>query len=105
MEEGLSSAPAHSKVLLKGYAADIYFFNVLPFKGGKTNECSLEKSKAQFVQVMPSAVCVDMSVVLIASSLMEDAAGSSDNSPSSRRAGGSLAGGTDRFLCVKYSSF
>lgn len=104
MEEGLSSASACSKILLKGYAVDTYFFQKLPFKG-KKNERSVEKSKTQFVQVMPSAICVDTSVRLMASCVMEDAAGSADNALSSCRAGGSWAGAADRFLCVKYSSF
>lgn len=99
-----SSASACSKILLKGYAVDIYFFNNCLSKE-KKNECSVEKSKTQFVQVMPSAVRVDVSVPVIASCVVEGAAGSSDNPLSSHRAGGSLAGATDRFLCVKYSSF
>lgn len=65
----------------------------------------MEKSKSHFVQVMPSAIRVEASVLVIASCVMEDAAVSSDNPLSSCRAGGSLAGDTDRFLCVKYSSF
>lgn len=65
----------------------------------------MEKFKTQFVQVVPSAVHIGVSVLVIASCVMEDAAVSSDNPLSSHRAGGSLAGATDEFLCVKYSSF
>lgn len=65
----------------------------------------MEKPKTQSVQVMPSALRVAVAVPVIASCMMEDAAGSSDNPLSSHRAGGSLAGATDRVLCVKYCSF
>lgn len=39
----------------------------------------MEKSKPQFVQVVPSAVPIDTAVPATASCMMEDAAGSSDN--------------------------
>lgn len=104
MEEGLSSASACSKIFLKGYAVDTFFFQKLPFEGKKMNAV-WRNPKTQFVQVMPSAICADTSVLVMASCVMEDAAGSSNNTLSSCRAGGSLAGATDRFLCVKYSSF
>lgn len=65
----------------------------------------MEESQTQFVQVMPSGIRIDRSVLVIASCMMEDAAVSSDNPLSSCTAGGSLEGATGGFLCVKYSSF
>lgn len=65
----------------------------------------MERGKIQacLFRVMPPAVHVDVSAH--SSCMMEDAAGNSDNPLSLHRAGGSLAGATDRFLCVKYSLF